>query len=134
MHMDPTDVRTRLRANGFDPLPSNGKACYLPDWQTKINVGADEIKSWSRPDWRNTSNLCTRCPIFDIDIFNPAAVAAAVELVRERFGASGKILERRGKDPKVAIPFRTETPFDKIQVLLTAPPDSPKGQKLEFLG
>ena len=132
--MDPTDVRTRLKANGYDVLPTNGKACYLPDWPTKINVSADEIKLWwsEHPDWKNTGSLCTRCPVFDIDIFNPAAVAAAVELVRKRFGASGKILERNGQKG-VAFLFRTNTPFDKIQVLLTAPPDSPKGQKLEFL-
>jgi hypothetical protein len=124
----------QMAANGYSVLPSNGKACYLKGWQTKTNASADEIKLWwsEHPDWKNTSSLCTYCPIFDIDIYNPAAVAAAVELVRERFGGRSKILERRGQKG-VAIPFRAETPFDKIQALLTAPPDSPKGQKLEFL-
>jgi hypothetical protein len=129
------DIRTRLAANGYSPIPSKDKACYLTGWQTKTNTSADEIKLWSslHPDWKNTSWLCTYCPTFDIDIFNPDAVNAAVELVRERFGGRGKILLRYGLRPKVAIPFRTDTPFDKIQVLLTAPPGDPKGQKIELL-
>jgi hypothetical protein len=132
--MDPMDVRTRLAVNGYSPLPSKDKACYLKGWQTKTSASADEIKSWSsqHPDWKNSSILCTPNPTLDIDIFAPAAVDAAVELVRERFGDRGKILLRYGLRPKVAIPFRTDTPFDKIQVILTAP-DGPKGQKVELL-
>ena len=45
------------------------------------------------------------------------AVNAAIALVRERFGERGKVMLRYGRRPKVAIPFRTDTPFDKVQIL-----------------
>jgi hypothetical protein len=125
----------RLAVNGYSPIPSKGKACYLADWQTKTNASADEIMLWSsqHPDWTNTGMLCTHCPTLDIDILDEVAVDAAVELVRERFGDRGKILLRYGLRPKVAIPFRTDTPFAKIKVLLTAPDGREAGQKIEFL-
>jgi hypothetical protein len=126
--------RARLAVNGYSPIPSKGKACYLTGWQAKIHTSADEIMEWSslHPDWTNTGMLCTNCPTLDIDILDEEAVDAAVTLVRERFGDRGKIMLRFGLRPKVAIPFRTDTPFAKIKVLLTAP-DGAAGQKIEFL-
>jgi len=52
--------------------------------------------------------------------------------VHERFEGRGRIMQRYGLRPKVAIPFRTDTPFAKIKVLLTAP-DGSAGQKVELL-
>jgi hypothetical protein len=126
--------RARLAVNGYSPIPSKGKACYLTGWQAKIHTSADEIMEWSslHPDWTNTGMLCANCPTLDIDILDEEAVDAAVTLVRERFGDRGKVMLRFGLRPKVAIPFKTNSPFTKIKVLLTAP-DNTAGQKIEFL-
>jgi hypothetical protein len=133
--MSPIEVRAHLAANGYTPLPCTGKACYLTGWQTRTNTSADEIKLWSslHPDWTNTGMLCTHCPTLDIDVLDETAVDAAVALVQECFGERGKVLVRFGKRPKCAVLFRTDAPFPKIQVLLTAP-DGSTGEKVEFLG
>jgi hypothetical protein len=132
--MTPTDFRAHLVVNGYAPLPCSGKACYLTGWQTKTNTSADEVKLWSslHPHWTNTGMLCTHCPTLDIDVLDPDAVDAAVALVQEKFGDRGKIMLRYGRRPKVAIPFRADVPFAKIEVLLTAP-DGAAGQKIELL-
>ena len=71
-------------------------------------------------------------PTLDLDILSEDAVRALVDHVREHYEESGYILPRIGKPPKCAIPFRTEEPFKKIVVNLTAA-DGSEGQKIEFL-
>lgn len=71
-------------------------------------------------------------PTFDIDVLNPEASEAVEVLVRERFEERGHILVRIGLAPKRAIPFRTDKPFDKIEVNFIAP-DGSAGQKFELL-
>ena len=132
--MTPSEVRSRMIKSGFDPLPVSGKAPVLKEWQKRTETTQGDLDIWNRlyPDATSTGMLCTRCPTLDIDILNEAAVDAAIALVRERFGERGKVMLRYGRRPKVAIPFRTDTPFDKIQITLTAP-DGDTNQKVEFL-
>jgi hypothetical protein len=120
--------------SGYVPTPVEGKAAVLEGWPERGGVSQDDLAIWSRlyPSATNTGMLCAHCPTLDIDILDEAAVDAAVALVRERFGERGKVMLRYGRRPKVAIPFRTNTPFAKIQVLLTAP-DGDTNQKIEFL-
>jgi hypothetical protein len=132
--VSPTEVRARLAQNNFVPTPVNGKAAVMEGWQKRTEASEGDLETWARlyPYARNTGILCAYTPTLDVDILDERAVDAAVELVREKYGDRGKLLLRYGLRPKVAIPFRTDTPFAKIKVLLTAP-DGTVGQKLEFL-
>jgi hypothetical protein len=129
-----TEARTRLVQNDYVPIPCNGKAPVLKEWQKRTATSAGDIDIWAKiyPHATNTGILCTHCPTLDIDILDPDAVDAAVRLVHERFEGRGRVMQRFGLRPKVAIPFRTDTPFAKIKVLLTAP-DGSAGQKIELL-
>jgi hypothetical protein len=132
--MTPTDVRLTLHQNGYAPLPLNGKAPPLKNWQQKLETNSAEIDLWGStwPSANNTGILCRFAPCLDIDVLDPAAADAVEELVRARFEDGGYILPRIGRAPKRAIVFRTEEPFAKIQVPLIAP-NGDTTQKLEFL-
>jgi hypothetical protein len=133
--LDPYDVRLRLHANGYAPLPAAGKKILLKGWQA-TNITPEVIASWkcgNHQSHRNTGIRTKRTPAFDIDITNQAAAEAVEELVHERFGGQGKPLVRIGKAPKRAVLFRTDNPFTKIARSLKAP-DGGSAQKLEFLG
>jgi hypothetical protein len=52
MMADPTETRLRLRSGDYDPLPLEGKACFMEGWQTKFDVGCDEISLWARHSHR----------------------------------------------------------------------------------
>jgi len=129
------EVRARLVQNDYVPTPCNGKKPVLTKWQTRTGASADDIDIWAKthPNATNTGILCAYTPTLDIDVLDDSAVNAAVELVQERYGDHGRIMRRYGRRPKVAILFRTDTPFAKIRVLLTAPDGGEAGQKIEFL-
>jgi hypothetical protein len=132
--MTPTDVRTRLAVNGYVPIPCSGKVPVLPRWQKRTETSAGDIDIWARtyPNACNTGVLTPHTPTLDIDVLDESAVAAAVELVREKYGDRGKVMLRYGRRPKVAILFRTDAPFDKIRVMLAVPDGAPE-QKIELL-
>jgi hypothetical protein len=127
-------MRDRLRIAGYSPIPCEGKEPRMNEWQKQLSATPDEIKQWSDtfPYATNTGVLTRLVPTIDIDILNPEAAKAVEDLVRERHEEHGRILTRFGKRPKRAIPFRTDEPFKKITVNLTAP-DSSEGQKIELL-
>ena len=143
----PSDVpvlRRTLVAAGLTPLPLFGKAppSYgkngakkgLGGWQHLDGVTSEQIDGWAR-DWPtayNTGILTRFAPALDIDICNEAAVIAIEEAVRARFEERGTVPVRIGEPPKRAILFRTDEPFAKILVNLTAPNGS--AEKLELLG
>jgi hypothetical protein len=111
----------------------------MKGWEQQIGATADEIRQWSGtfPHATNTGVLTRLVPTLDIDILNPEAAKAVEGLVHGRRHISsavwhGKILTRFGRPPKRAIPFRTDTPFKKITINLTAP-DGSEGQKIELL-
>jgi hypothetical protein len=106
----------------------------MKEWEQQTGATDDEIRLWSGtfPYATNTGVLTRLVPTLDIDILNPAAAAAVEDLVRERHEEHGNILVRFGLRPKRAIPFRTDEPFKKITVNLTAP-DGSEGQKIELL-
>jgi hypothetical protein len=134
MNVNLITLRHRLRIAGYSPIPCEGKKPKMDEWQKQLNVTPEEIKQWSGlfPYATNTGVLTRLVPTIDIDILNPEAAKAVELLVRERHEEHGSILTRFGKPPKRAIPFRTDEPFKKIKVDLTAP-DGSEGQKIELL-
>lgn len=130
----PTDVRLKLRAAGFSPLPIIGKRPPMEKWETKYDVNADEIMLWERvyPYAHSTGILTSHTPTLDIDIHNDEAARAVEDLVRERYEDSGLVIVRVGKAPKRAIPFRTDRPFKKMEAKLIAP-NGGTAEKIEML-
>jgi Bifunctional DNA primase/polymerase, N-terminal len=127
--------RLRLRAAGFPPVPVNGKAVLLKGWQRLGGATEHEIRRWSRarPHETNTGILTRLTPPFDIDILDPEAVDAIVRLLRDPLEDPGLFPVRYGRPPRCAILTRTDEPFEKYTINLTAP-DGSEGQKLELLG
>jgi hypothetical protein len=121
-------------AAGYSPIPCVDIFPPMKEWQEQLNATPDQIKQWSGtfPRATNTGVLTRSVPTLDIDILNPEAAKAVEDLVRGRYEKHGKILTRFGLSPKRAIPFRTDEPFKKITVNLTAP-DGSEGQKIELL-
>ena len=71
-------------------------------------------------------------PALDIGIKHQDAADAVSELVREFYGDKGMLLTRFGEAPERVILFRTDQPFSKQRVALTAPDGS--SHAIEFLG
>ena len=127
-------LRQQLLHAGINILPLYGKApSMLKNWQQKFDTNDAEVVMWDKmwPDATNTGGLCRHMPTIDIDVLNPEAAEAVRDLIKERFEERGHIPVRTGKAPKFAIPFRTENPFDKILVKLTAPDGT--AAQIEFL-
>jgi Primase C terminal 2 (PriCT-2)/Family of unknown function (DUF5906)/Bifunctional DNA primase/polymerase, N-terminal len=127
-----TQLRRQLLRDGFEPLPVIGKRPAIDGWQ-KIVIDDAEIERWEKLLHAGGTGLRTRCmPTFDADMLDSAAAAALEALVRKRFEGRGHVLVRVGKEPKRAIPFRTNEPFKKITVKLLAP-NGDTSQRLELL-
>jgi Bifunctional DNA primase/polymerase, N-terminal len=128
-----TQRRLQLRANGYMPLPLYGKVPPVKQWQKLTVISRDMITLWNKvwPDAINTGALTRNTPSLDLDIMHEPAAVAIEEFIGERFEARGWVLVRIGQPPKRAILFRTDQPFPKITVNLTAPNGS--AEKLEFL-
>jgi Bifunctional DNA primase/polymerase, N-terminal len=128
-----SERRQQLRANGYMPLPLFGKVPPLKEWQKLTVISRGMIALWEKvwPDAINTGCLTRAMPALDIDIRNEEAARAIEDLTRERFEERGWLLVRIGQPPKRAIIFRTNTPFRKLTVNLTASNGS--AEKLEFL-
>ena len=71
--LTPTARRLKLLANGYAPLPIEGKRPPLKDWQKKTDTNAAEIELWEKvyPQATNTGILTQLTPTLDIDITNP---------------------------------------------------------------
>ncbi len=87
------DLRKKLSAAGYSPVPVSGKRPPMDGWQNKIETNNDEIELWSKlyPDAESTGLLTKYTPALDIDILDEEAAVAVENLVRERFD------ERKGR-------------------------------------
>jgi hypothetical protein len=129
-----TRIRLTLLGAGFNPVACQAKVPVLRGWQTKFDANREEIASWATmvPEATNTGVLTRWVPTLDVDITDPDAVDSVKYWVRDHYADLGKVLEREGRPPQCAIPFRTDTPFKKIAVDLIAP--NGHEERLEFLG
>jgi putative DNA primase/helicase len=129
----PTEIRLKLSAAGFSPIPAEGKKPPMDKWQEKFNATDDEIRLWPKT-WhyaRNTGVLAKFTPGLDNDITDEDAAEAMEYLAREHFG-HGKITLRIGLWPKRLIPLQTNEPFAKLRRVFRAPDGTE--HKIEILG
>jgi hypothetical protein len=121
--MTPTDIRLKLRASGYDPIPAEGKVPPMEKWQEKFDTTDDEIRLWPKT-WHlahNTGCLARRTPGADLDITDEDAAEALAHLAREHFEERGTVTARIGQWPKRLIPLRTDEPFAKMTRAFRAP-------------
>jgi hypothetical protein len=132
-----TARRLRMLANGYAPLPVVGKRPPINGWPT-ITIDETAIRSWGDSSlWLSTGARTGDTIALDVDIRDDAMADAIEKLVRERYGnGAGRLMRRIGMPPKRAFLFRTDAPFEKIQVSFKAPGDSDddKPHKIEVLG
>ena len=118
-----TELRLKLRANGYDPLPvigahivddNAGKRPTMTDWQNQQNIDPARIASWSQAQPNNTSTgiLCGEIVGVDIDVRDADLSARLAARAQELFGPS--MLRRIGRAPKVLLAYRVETPHEKL--------------------
>jgi len=108
-----TKERKRLRAAGYLPIPTIGKAPAIPRWQ---NVAAtnDDIDGWFHhfPEALNTGVVTRTTPAVDIDVLDSEVADELEALLWDVTGTRGII--RFGQPPKRAALFRADVPFGKM--------------------
>jgi putative DNA primase/helicase len=142
MSQDVLDLRLRLHAAGYTPIPLYGKSPpntknnarrSFMAWEKTGDVSPAMLDMWAKtwPDAANTGILTKLVPAIDVDLLNPEAAQAIEDLARERFEEHGNILVRFGKPPKRAILLRTDEPFTKILGNVISP--NGNAEKIEVL-
>jgi RecA-family ATPase len=131
--MDPeiTALRLRLRANGYSPIPVEGKIPRITGWQTWFDMPEDKIRGWSSNAYfaglTNTGLLTRHNPFLDIDLYHPEAVEEIIDMLCDRYGDN--VMVRTGMPPKRGVLFQLSgEPFAKYRIDLI-PPGGPDGRK-----
>ena len=127
--MEPHAARSAMLANGYVPIPLDGKKPILNGWQN-MTVNQQTIDGWGSKG--NTGMRTAFTPVFDIDILHEHAAQLIEEVVRNYLQERGTTLVRIGLPPKRAIVMRTNLPFKKIIRTLVEPNGKP--HKIEILG
>ncbi len=124
-----TELRLKLLAAGYDPVPAIGKRALLKDWQ-KIEIIPEVIHGWEA-DARltNTGIRCGGAVGVDIDILDPALSERVKNLALQILGDTN--LVRIGRAPKQLLVYRTESPMRKK--IWSAGPEK-DSNKIEVLG
>lgn len=125
---DPTEARLALHANGYTPLPSVAKSCYLRGWPT-LRVTEELIRGWAErksparrfqdTGIRVENGLC----VLDLDIDHKVADDIADQLEEEE-PLLRQALLRFGKGYKRAWFFRIDEPFGRIASRRWLAPDA----------
>ena len=125
-----TAYRKQLLASGYSPVPVNGKAIHLSNWQNiRATPAIIKTSATTRADHLNTGVLCRDTPFVDIDV-TVEEVAEEIEALFEDAIENSAV--RIGQPPKRAMPFRTDEPFKKMAVQFKAPAGTL--HKVEILG
>lgn len=109
--MEPHAARSAMLANGYVPIPLDGKKPILNGWQN-ITVNQQTIDGWGSKG--NTGMRTAFTPVFDVDILHEHAAQLIEEVIRNYLQERGTTLVRIGLPPKRAIVMRTNLPFKKI--------------------
>lgn len=135
------DMRLRLLANGYEPVPiigpaepvkSAGKRPGLSDWAS-IAITPDAVRRWGRDRARDT-NTGIRCGILtgvDIDVPVPGLARAIEDLAFAMLGPTP--LRRVGRAPKVLLAYQVPEARAKAETPEFLLPDGTKVQ-VEVLG
>jgi putative DNA primase/helicase len=127
-------LRSRLRRNGYMPVPVRGKRPTMRDWVQNCQLADDaEIGAWSKryPDCTNTGLLTGQLLAIDIDVLDERLVKKIENLIPKHLGPTP--LKRVGKAPKSMLFFRTENAFKKRKTPDFIGPDDSK-HCVEVLG
>ncbi len=123
--------RRRLLAHGYEPLPILGKFPCWPGWASGeiTSERLDETET-KHPDHAGTGLRTGKLSVTDIDLTDPAHVAAVEEVIIETLDRT--LLERVGSKGK-ALLYRNPEPIRKITVTC-AESESGRRTLVEFLG
>src|SRR5262245_4813984 len=107
--------RLQLLANGYVPVPCNGKIPTIAAWQNG-RPSKDEIRQWTKfcPKAMNTGITTAYVPTCDIDVTN-VGIANEIQATIEGLIGADPLLIRFGRRPKRSILFKTALPFEKAQ-------------------
>jgi len=107
-------LRLKLLDNGFVPLPNVAKMCLRKGWP-RMEVDEAAIRNWTRSrKFTDTGiRLENGLAVIDVDIDDPAAVAAIVERIEALLPGS-LMLVRHGNGAKIAIFVRTDEEFGRL--------------------
>jgi hypothetical protein len=127
-----TEYRKLLLRCGYPPVPCIGKRVTLEKWQ-HMRPTEHFIETWAKtlPDHLNTGVLNRDVPFVDVDVAS-AEVADAITALLETDIEQSAV--RVGCPPKRAIPFRTDTPFDKMEIKFTSPNGTVHGVEIRCDG
>lgn len=124
-----TELRLKLLAAGYDPVPAAGKRPLLKDWQ-KIEILPDTIRGWeASPNLSNTGIRCGQVVAIDIDILDGGLSERVKNLALQMLGDTS--LVRIGRAPKQLMVYRSSAPARKRSV--SSAPDM-GAHKIEILG
>lgn len=111
----PSDIRLRLLANGYTPLPTLEKRCFMKGWPT-VAVDEAAIVDWARRHsrWQDTGiRVQDGLGVFDLDI-NHEVMNVVVDTLEKEEPAVSETLLRHGTGFKEAWFFRVDEPFTRI--------------------
>jgi hypothetical protein len=111
----PTDIRLQLLANGYTPLPTLEKRCFMKGWPTAV-VDEVAIADWTRRHsrWQDTGiRVQDGLGVFDLDI-NHEVMHVIVDALEKEEPAVSETLLRHGTGFKEAWFFRVDEPFTRI--------------------
>lgn len=126
------DLRLALLANGYIPVPVNGKRPRIKGWTT-FRPSAEQLEGQARKyaDHKSTGIICENVAAVDIDALDEATAEQLIIRLMQVPGAD-RAPCRVGKAPKALFLFRTGVPLSKRMT----PEYSVRGKKcqIEVLG
>lgn len=107
MSAEATKLRKKLLANGFNPVPLSGKACYIEGW-TRQKITDEWLDAFTRKGrYGNTGLRCDNLIAFDVDVPDSRMAALLEDLIESMCGESDFC--RVGAAPKTLLLYRASS-------------------------